>query len=374
MKAGAYVILILIILILPTCNTVKGPETAPGISTETIITGFEIIWGMDFLPGGELIFTERQGKVYRKDGETVTELNGFPEVRDKNQGGLLDIRIHPRYSENGWIYSSFSATGSNGKGELRLVRFRIDDNRIIDLENIFTTDASNEWNGHYGSRIEFDSENHLYLSIGEGGPGSRGGPNTNNNNAQDLKSAWGKIHRLMDDGSIPPDNPVLSGNEPTSVWSYGHRNGQGLMIHPETGELWMTEHGPKGGDEINIVIKGSNYGWPMYSYGDNYNGSSIPSTHVEGTTPPVYTWTPSIGVCGITFVTGDLFSSFNGNLLVTGLVSKNLHRCVITGNKVTEAEPLLSDVGRVRDVALAPDGSIYVSVEDPGRIIRITPE
>jgi aldose sugar dehydrogenase len=375
MKAGALIIMILNILVIPSCNnTAKEPETPAGISTETIITGYEIIWGMDFLPGGELIFTEKRGKVYRKAGETVTEINGFPEVRDRNQGGLLDIRVHPRYSENGWIYASFSATGSNGKGELRLVRFRIDDNQIIDLENIFTADPSNEWNGHYGSRIEFDSENHLFLSIGEGGPGSRGGQNTNNNNAQDLNSAWGKIHRLMDDGSIPPDNPVFSGKEPTSVWSYGHRNGQGMMIHPETGVLWMTEHGPRGGDEINIVSKGSNYGWPMYSYGDNYNGSSIPSTHVEGTTPPVFTWTPSIAVCGITFITSDLFGSFKGDLLVAGLVSKNLHRCIISGNKVTEAEPLLSDVGRVRDVAQAPDGSIYVSVEGPGRIIRITPE
>lgn len=368
-------ILYLIILnfIISSCN--REPETAAGLSTQEILTGYEIIWGMDFLPDGDLIFTEKRGKVYRKQGETVTEISGFPEVRDNNQGGLLDISVHPAYENNGWIYASYSATGTNGKGQLVLVRFKITDNRITGLENIFSTDETNEWNGHYGSRIVFDSDNHLYLGIGEGGSGTKGGPNTTNNNAQDLKSAWGKIHRLMDDGSIPADNPVFPGNnQPTSVYSYGHRNPQGLAIHPETGELWEAEHGPKGGDELNVIIKGANYGWPGYSYGDNYDGSPIPSKHGEGMTEPLFTWTPSIATCGITFIKSDKFGSLKGSLLVTGLVSKNLHRCVISGNKITEAEPLLSNAGRVRDVAEAPDGSIYVSVENPGRIIKITPE
>lgn len=368
------IILILNLIVFRSCNDGE-PEPSPGIKTLTILTGYEIIWGMDFLPDNSLIFTEKRGKVYRKDGETVTEITGFPQVRDNGQGGLLDIRVHPGYSENGWIYACYSATGSSGKGQLRLIRFKIPDNRVTNIENVFSTDESNTWNGHYGSRIEFDKQNYLYLSIGEGGPGTRGGQNTINNNAQDLKSAWGKVHRLMDDGSIPPDNPVFPGNNrPTSVYSYGHRNPQGLAIDPETDELWEAEHGPKGGDEINRIIKGANYGWPMYSYGDNYDGSPIPHTHGVGTTEPLFNWVPSIATCGIAFITSDRFKSFKGNLLVTGLVSKDLHRCVISGNKITEAEPLLRNVDRVRDVAQAPDGSIYVSVENPGRIIQILPE
>lgn len=373
MKISLFYLFILNLGLLLSCN--REPEAASGIKSETILTGYEIIWGMDFLPDSDLIFTEKRGKVYRKHGEIITEISGFPEVRDNNQGGLLDVRVHPDYSDNGWIYASYSATGTNGKGQLRLIRFKITGNRVTDIGNIFSTDESNEWNGHYGSRIEFDKENHLYLTIGEGGSGTRGGPNTTNNNAQELNSAWGKIHRLLDDGGIPPDNPVFPGNsEPTSVYSYGSRNAQGLAMHPETGELWQSEHGPKGGDEINLIIKGANYGWPEYSYGDNYDGSQIPSNHGDGMTEPLFTWTPSIAACGIAFITSDSFGSMKGSLLVAGLVSKNLHRVVISGNKISEEEPLLSNAGRVRDVAQAPDGSIYVSVENPGRIIQITPE
>jgi len=375
MKIGAFILLILNIFVAVTCDRDGEPEVPPGIKIDTILIGYQIIWGMDFLPDGDLIFTERKGNLYRRDGETITEITGFPEVRDRGQGGLLDIRVHPNYQENNWIYASYSASGNNGRGQLKLVRFRITDNRVTDIENIFSADETNSWDGHYGSRIEFDVENHLYLSIGEGGSGTLGGPNATNKNAQNLNSAWGKIHRLMDDGSIPSDNPLFPGNTgPTSVFSYGHRNPQGLAINPETGELWETEHGPRGGDEINVIKKGSNYGWPIYSYGVNYNGSTIPSTHGEGMTEPLFTWTPSIATCGISFITSDRFKSFKGNLLVTGLVSKDLHRYVITGNKVTEAEPLLTNAGRVRDVAQAPDGSIYVSVEGPGRIIQIIPE
>jgi len=375
MKTVTYILLILSIFVLFSCNWNEEPEVAPGIKTQTILTGYEIIWGMDFLPDSDLIFTEKRGKLYRRDGETVTEITGFPEVRDRNQGGLLDIKVHPDYQENNWVYASYSASGISGEGQLRLIRFKINDNRVSNIENIFSTDETNEWNGHYGSRIEFDKENHLYLSIGEGGSGTLGGPNATNTNAQDLTSAWGKVHRLLDDGTIPPDNPVFPGNVgPTSIFSYGHRNPQGLVINPETDELWETEHGPRGGDEINVIKKGSNYGWPVYSYGVNYNYTPIPSTHGEGMTEPLFTWTPSIAACGITFITSDRFKSFKGNLLVSGLISKDLHRYVISGYKVTEAESLLSNVGRVRDVAQAPDGSIYVSVEDPGRIIQIIPE
>jgi glucose/arabinose dehydrogenase len=354
-----------------------GKETGtPQITTRTIITGHEIIWGMDFLPNGDLIFTEKQGKIYLRSGETITELSGFPAVLAYGQGGLLDVKVHPDYSNNGWIYASFSAINPDGGGLLKLIRFKLSNNQVQNIEIIFSSVGSNTWYGHYGSRIVFDKDNYIFLAVGEGGPRSYGGPTTDNNNAQDGKVSWGKIHRIKDDGTIPDDNPVISGNAgPTSVYSYGHRNPQGLAFHPETQELWETEHGPRGGDEVNIIKKGANFGWPVYSIGINYDGTPISTGHTaSGITEPLYTWTPSIGVCGIAFLTSEKFKSWKGNLLATGLASQELYRCVVEGNRITSEEVILSDFGRVRHVVQAPDGSIYVSVENPGRVIQITAE
>lgn len=362
-----------------TCSQDNGAKSEqdtklPEIKTEEVVTGYEIIWGMDFLPDGSLIFTEKKGNIYVKKNAGITKLTGFPEVFSKNQGGLLDIRVHPDYADNGWIYACYSSEENGGKGKLNLVRFKINNDQISSLETIFSTDASNTWYGHYGSRIKFDKDNHLFLSIGEGGPVSYAGPNKKNNNAQDLNSRWGKIHRLMDDGRIPADNPVFAGaTQPTSVWSYGHRNPQGLAFDPVTGELWESEHGPKGGDELNIIKKQANYGWPDYSLGVNYDGTTISKGHTAtGITEPVYSWNPSIGTCGITFISDSPIESLNGNLLVSGLVTKSLHRCIIRNGTVTESELLLKNIGRVRNVIQAPDGNIYVSVENPGRIIKLT--
>lgn len=352
------------------------PAGIPELKIQTVLTGYEIIWGMDFLPDSSLVFGEKGGSLYRKTDGTVAKISGFPKVLSAGQGGLLDIRVHPDYSDNGWIYATYSASNSSGGGELRLVRFRIVNNQVENLENLFTTNGSNTWNGHYGSRIVFDSTEHIYLSIGEGGPGTYGGPNTLNNNAQNLESSWGKIHRLKDDGSIPDDNPVFPGKSgPTSIYSYGNRNPQGLSVHPQTGEVWESEHGPRGGDELNIISRGANYGWPVYSIGINYDGTPISTGHnATGITEPVYTWTPSIGTCGIAFITSDKFKSWKGNLLVSGLASKELYMCEIKDNLIIKEEILLSNSSRVRNVAQAPDGSIYVSVENPGRLIRIIPE
>ena len=348
----------------------------PQLSMKTILTGYEIIWGMDFLPDGDLIFGEKNGNLYRKHNETVSEITGFPQVLTAGQGGLLDIRIHPDYSQNGWVYACYAAANPAGGGQLQLIRFRIAGDRVQNIENLFTTNGSDTWYGHYGSRIAFDRKKFLYLSIGEGGVGSYGGPDAVNTNAQDLTSSWGKIHRLKDDGTIPSDNPVISVNSgPSSVYTYGHRNPQGLILNPETGEIWETEHGPKGGDEVNIIVSGANYGWPIYSIGVNYDGTTISSGHTApGIKSPIYTWTPSIATCGIAFITSDKFKSWKGNLLVSGLVSQKLIRCVVNGDRIVGEDVLLSNSGRVRNVIQAPDGSIYVSVEDPGRIIQISPE
>ncbi|MBW6501080.1 MAG: PQQ-dependent sugar dehydrogenase [Bacteroidales bacterium] len=380
MRIKVLIILSISILLLDSCSKESSgdPNTPlpgfPQIEVKPILNGYEIIWGMDFLPDGDLIFGEKRGRLYRKTNETVTEISGFPAVLSTGQGGLLDVRVHPEYSTNGWIYSSYSAANPGGGGQLRLIRFKIDNNQVGNIENLFSTNGSNTWYGHYGSRIVFDGEGYLYLSVGEGGTSSYGGPDSDNNYAQDLTSDWGKIHRLRDDGSIPDDNPVFGGSTvPGTIFSYGHRNPQGLAIHPVTGEIWQTEHGPRGGDEVNIIVKGANYGWPAYSIGVNYDGSAISSGHTAaGITAPLYTWTPSIGICGMAFITSDSFRSWKGNLLISGLASQKLYRCVVDNNKITEEQVLLSNSGRVRNVIQAPDGSIYVSVENPGRILQIT--
>lgn len=359
-------------------NGVLTPDTTgvPQFTMKTIMTGYEIIWGMDFLPNGDLIFGEKQGKLYRRSNGTVTTISGFPEVLSAGQGGLLDIRVHPDYSNNGWIYACYSAANPIEKGELlKLIRFKIIDDQVQNIENIFTTNGSNIWLSHFGSRIAFDRAKNLYLSIGEGGVGTYGGPNTINNNAQDVSSSWGKIHRMKDDGTIPSDNPVIGNIGPGTVFTYGHRNPQGLALNPNTGQMWESEQGPKGGDEINILTSGANYGWPIYSLGVNYDGTTISAGHdAPGITPPIFSWTPSIAACGIAFITTDKFKSWEGSLLVSGLVSQKLFRCVVNGNKIARSEVVLSDSGRVRNVVQAPDGSIYVSVEGPGRIIQIMPE
>lgn len=352
------------------------PLPDPKVTITTIVTGYEIIWGMDFLPGGDMIFGEKRGRLYRLSNGTVNEITGFPQVLSSGQGGLLDIRVHPDYSTNGWIYASYSGQLPGGSGQLNLVRFRIINDQVQDLKILFSSGGTNTWYGHYGSRIQFDRNDFLYLSAGEGGTTSRGGPDSPNLNAQNTKSNWGKIHRLKDDGSIPTDNPVLPGNSaPSSVWTYGHRNPQGLAIHPSTGDIWSSEHGPKGGDELNIIRKGLNYGWPLYSIGINYDGTVISSGHTAaGIEPPLYTWTPSIGVCGIAFITGDAFPGWKGDLLATGLASQKLYRCVVKDNKVIGETELLTGYGRVRNVIQGPDGFVYVSVEGPGRILRLMPE
>lgn len=382
MRIQIIILLSLTLFILTSCEKEKEEVEeedltgVPILNMKTILTGYEIIWGMDFLPNGDLIFGEKRGKLYRKNDETVTEISGFPEVLFAGQGGLLDIMVHPDYSKNGWVYACYAASNPSGGGLLKLIRFKITDDQVQNIESIFNTNGSNTWYGHYGSRIVFDMDKYLYLSVGEGGVGSYGGPNTTNNNAQDRMSSWGKIHRLKDDGSIPADNPVIPGNSgPSSIFTYGHRNPQGLALHPGTGEIWASEQGPKGGDEVNILIRGANYGWPTYSIGVNYDGTAISSGHsATGINAPIHTWTPSIATCGIAFITSNNFKSWKGNLLVSGLVSQKLIRCVVNGDKLVEEDVLLSNLGRVRNVIQAPDGSIYVSVENPGRIIQILPE
>lgn len=353
------------------------PEVGePSIQVKTIVDKQEIIWGMDFLPDADLLFTEKRGKIYRYHQGTVTEITGVPTVNTSGQGGLLDLKVHPDYASNGWIYCTYSGTDINSKGTLQLIRFKLNGNALSNIETLLSTSSPDSWFGHYGSRIAFDKAGFLYVSIGEGGPGSYGDASSSNMNAQNVKAEWGKVHRLTADGKIPADNPILPGNTvPTTVYSYGHRNPQGLVYNPITNELWETEHGPKGGDELNIIQKGKNYGWPLVSYGVNYDGTTISaSPTMNGVEPPIHTWTPSIAPSGLAIITSDKYKSWKGNALAGSLAFTHLTRLEIVNSKVVKETKMLDGIGRVRNVKLGPDGLIYVSVEGPGRILVLMPE
>jgi len=372
MKYSKYLLVLILITLVHSCK--KEESTAisleiPAIEIEKVVDKYEIIWGMDFLPNGDLIFGEKRGKMYLKTDQnnTITELSGLPSIDAGGQGGLLDIKTHPNYVKNGWIYMSY--TSSTPYYALKLSRFKINNNKIENLQNIFTATGPG---GHNGSRIVFDKSGLIYLSIGEG-PSTGGGPTGINKNASDPSSPWGKIHRLNDDGSIPNTNPILPGNASrNSMYTLGHRNPQGLALHPSTGEIWESEHGPLGGDEINIIKAGQDYGWPALSLGKNYDGSIISKNHdSSGISKPIYSWIPSIGTCGIAFINGNYYRSWSGSLIVAGLASQKLHRCIVENNTIKSEEIILKDLGRVRNVIQGIDGALYVSVEGPGRILKM---
>lgn len=338
---------------------------------DTIVSGLMIPWGMDWLPNGDLLITDKIGQLRRiKDGKLMADpVSGLPEIYVSGQGGLMDVKLHPDYARNGWIYLTYSTPeGSSGRGgNTALMRAKLKDNALVEKQVLFKASPNTTRGQHFGSRIEFDRDGYLYFSVGDRGERDK---------AQRLDTHNGKIFRLNDDGSIPDDNPFAkkSGAE-KAVFSYGHRNPQGLALHPETGELWATEHGPRGGDELNIVRKGRNYGWPEITYGINYNGTTISEfTAKEGMEQPVHYWTPSIAPCGTAFVTGSAYPAWKGNVLVGSLSFRYLERCEIKGEKVTHREKLLEGIGRVRNVKQGPDGYIYVAVELPGVIVRLLPE
>ena len=378
-------IILLAINAIFSCNSsdnsspVSVPETAleePKIKMETVLTDRGIIWGFEFLPNNDIIFTEKSGKINIFSNNKITELTGGPtDIVDDGQGGLLDICLHPDYKNNGWVYASYSAVPKGGEGQINLIRFKISGNSINNIENLFKSSATDKWRGHYGSRIVFDKKGFLYLSIGEGGTTTGGGENSPNKNAQNVKEAWGKVHRMTAEGKVPADNPILPGNTvPTTVYSYGHRNPQGLVLNTDTDEVFETEHGPKGGDELNLIKKGNNYGWPLVSFGINYDGTTISANPLrEGIEPPLHYWVPSIGACGLAYVSSTKYGSWKGSFLAGGLALQNLSRVEIKSGKAIGTTPL-KQIGRVRDVKESPDGFIYLSIEGPGRIVRLVVE
>ncbi len=279
----------------------------------------------------------------------------------------MDIELHPDYKENGWIYISYgSASESSSGGNTTLLRARLNGLVLTDQEVIFKAFPETKKGQHWGGRIEFDQMGYLYLSVGDRG--------SRDVNPQSLGNHCGKVHRLHDDGMIPEDNPFVGQDGAIeSIFTYGHRNPQGMALHPVTGEIWTHEHGPRGGDELNIIRKGNNYGWPVITYGINYSGSKITDeTSRPGMEQPITYWVPSIAPCGMTFVTSDKYPSWKGDILVGSLRFNYLHLCEIENNKVVNQEKVLNGFGRMRTVRQGPDGYIYISVEGKG-IFKLVP-
>ncbi|MBW6492373.1 MAG: PQQ-dependent sugar dehydrogenase [Lentimicrobium sp.] len=338
---------------------------------ETVVAGLNVPWGLVFLPDGDLLISERAGTLHRfSKGVLSPPIQGLPPIRAKGQGGLLDLCLHPDYAENGWIYLAYSAL-SDEKGKAlsntAIMRARLNGNTLVDQQVIFTGVPFTDRSHHFGCKLAFDDKGHLFFGIGDRGQ--------HFDFPQLLDNANGKIHRINDDGSIPKDNPFVNtkGALP-SIYSYGHRNPQGTSIHPVTGELWVSEHGPRGGDELNLAEPGKNYGWPVISYGINYDGSILTElTEREGMEQPVYYWTPSIAPCGMTFLTGNRYKKWENNLFVGSLRFEYLERVVLNGHSVTHTEKLLEGIGRVRNVVVSNDGLIYVATENPGKIVRLVP-
>ncbi|MGF1558438.1 MAG: PQQ-dependent sugar dehydrogenase [Flavobacteriaceae bacterium] len=349
-------------------NQVNIPQKVP-FTSELIIDEMQIPWGMTFLPDGALLITEKTGEIIHfKEGKKTTITN-VPEVYNRGQGGLLDIELHPDYSKNGWIYISYaSPEGDEKGGNTALMRAKLKDNALVDNQLLYKATPNTTKGEHFGSRIEFDNDGYLFLSIGERGD--------RDVNPQDITRDGGKIYRFNDDGSIPADNPFVTvAGAKKAIYSYGHRNPQGMVKHPQTGEIWDHEHGPRGGDEINIVKPGKNYGWPIITYGINYSGTPITDkTAMEGMEQPIHYWLPSIAPSGMSFVTTDTYGAdWKGSLLVGSLAFQYLERLEFDGTKVTNREKLMADIGRVRDVKEGPDGLIYVAVEGKG-IYRLVPK
>lgn len=343
-------------------------EATHSITTEVLAEGLENPWSMAFLPDGRILIAERPGRLrIWQQGKLLDEsISGLPQIWENGQGGLLDVVLHPDFENNGWIYLAY-ATHEGDKGNTAISRARLQGNQLVDLEELFRGSPLTDLSYHFGCRIVFEDKNTFYFPIGDRGE---------MNNAQKLDNNNGKVMRLRDDGSIPEDNPFMGveGAKP-EIWTYGHRNIQGMSLHPLTGELWTHEHGPKGGDEVNIEQKGANYGWPLASFGINYNDEIITNdTSLPGMIDPIHYWVPSIAPCGMAFVTSDKYPNWKNNLLVGALAGQQIQRLVFNNNKVVYTEKLLKGFARFRDIRQGPDGYIYVLTEGPGLFFRLIPE
>jgi aldose sugar dehydrogenase len=345
------------------------------VRMQTVAEGLSHPWGLAFLPDGGMLVTERDGqlRVVSPDGTLSPPLAGVPEVDARGQGGLLDVAVDPKFAENRLVYLSYSEPGEGGNSTA-VARGTLSDDLggLHDVKVIFSQKPKLPSRAHFGSRLVFDNEGHLFITLGERSDARF------REQAQQLGSHLGKVIRIFPDGSVPDDNPFVGrdGALP-EIWSYGHRNAQGAALHPETGKLWLNEHGPRGGDEVNVPEPGKNYGWPVVSYGVNYDGSPVGSgkAQAEGMVDPVHHWTPVIGASGMTFYTGELFPGWRGSLFNGGLVARALVRLELDGERVTHEERFLDGLGlRIREVQQGPDGALYVLTdESDGQVLRLSP-
>jgi len=350
---------------------IKSSESDENYEAQKVVDGVGVAWGMVWLPDGDMLITERSGdlRVFR-DGKLIEDpVDGVPEVYARNQGGLLDIELHPNYESNSWLYISYSSPEGPGSGAntaIMRAKFDKESHSLTNQKVLYKAQPNSNRGQHFGSRIEFDKDGYLYFSIGDRG--------NRDVNPQDITRDGGKIYRIMDDGSIPDDNPFVDeSNAKKAIYSFGHRNPQGMDLNPETGKIWIHEHGPRGGDEINIIEKGANYGWPEITFGINYSGTTITEdTAKAGMEQPEWYWDPSIAPSGMTFVTSDRYPEWNGDLLVGSLKFNYLVWCRIEDGSVVSEEVIFEGIGRVRNVRQGPDGYLYVATDGSG-IYKLVP-
>ena len=357
-----------------TAQTDAPPASTTKIKVETVASGLENPWGLQFLPDGRMIVTERPGRIriVAKDGELSAPVTGVPPVYASGQGGLLDIRLAPDFPTSGTIYLSYAEPRGDGQAATAAASAKLTldvqsgGGTLSDLKVIFRQQPARSAGVHFGSRVVPAPDGTLFITTGDRGAGD---------NSQRTDGTIGKVIRIRPDGSAPDDNPRIAGWAP-EIWSIGHRNIQGAAIDPASGQLWTVEHGARGGDELNRPEKGKNYGWPVISYGRNYSLTKIgEGTAKDGMEQPVYYWDPSIATSGLAFVTKDVFPGWKGSILVSGLAGARISRLTLADGKVTAEETLLADEGmRIRDVREGPDGSIYALVDERrGQIVRLSP-
>lgn len=367
MKNYFFLILSITVLFTNSCISqenpplVKTPDQSK-FSIELIVDGIESPWGMDFISENDFLATEKKGVLYRVVNGVKNKVSGLPKIYVRGQGGLLDIAIHPDFKSNGIIYftAAINTEGDNG-GNTALYLAKLEGYKLKNVELLYKAIPNTKKGQHFGSRIVFDNDGHLFFSIGDRG--------NRDVNPQNLEKDGGKIYRLKLDGTIPEDNPFVNKNGAIdAIYSYGHRNPQGMIFHYKTGELWEHEHGPKGGDEINIIEKGKNYGWPVITYGINYSGTSITDKReMPGMEQPLYYWVPSIAPCGMAFSTSGVYKKWKGDLFVGSMKFNYLERLVVKKRKVIKREKILEDVGgKLRNIKEGPDGYLYVSVDGKG--------
>ena len=350
------------------------PQSVSRIQVETVAKGLVHPWSFQFLPDGRMLVTERPGRlrVVAKDGALSQPVSDVPPVAVVGQGGLLDVAVDPTFAQTGIIYLSYAEPRGLGTAGTSVMRGKLvlagNAARLTDTKVIFRQEPATTGGLHFGSRIAIARDGNLFVTLGERYQRDR---------AQDLTNHYGKVIHITPDGAVPAANPKRSepGARP-EIWSHGHRNPQSAAIHPQTGKLWTVEHAARGGDELNIPEAGKNYGWPIITYGIDYNGSKIGvGTTQAGMEQPVYYWDPSIAPSGMAFYSGSLMPEWRGNLFVGALAGQHLSRLILSGETVVGEEKLLADLGeRIRDVRNGPDGALYVATDHPeGRILRITP-